>query len=91
MFYIFVGFQNASDNVFHGFGSFALYFWKSFGDIFEGVYANPAKRLLYFACFKHRILILQEVAIKIQLIVHSNYNLFRSAKCRSYALFFGGH
>ena len=41
VFIILWGFQNANENVLHGFGNLVIWRWKSFGNIFEGVCANP--------------------------------------------------
>ena len=32
---IYVGFQNANENVFHGFGDSIIYLWKLYGKILE--------------------------------------------------------
>ena len=39
-FYIFMGFQNANENEFHGFGSLAIWLRKSFGNLVKGFSTN---------------------------------------------------
>ena len=34
-FSIFMGFQNANENVFHGFGNLVIWLWKSIGNVLE--------------------------------------------------------
>ena len=36
-----MGFQNANENVLHGFGTLVIRLWTSFGNIFKGVCTNP--------------------------------------------------
>ena len=40
-----MGFQNATENMFHDFGDLVICLWKSFGKIFEVVCTNPVKHL----------------------------------------------
>ena len=35
-----MGFQNAYENAFHGFGNLVVWPWKGFGNIFRGVCTN---------------------------------------------------
>ena len=42
-----MGFQNANENVFYGFGILIVWLWKSFGNIFKGVRTYPVEGLNY--------------------------------------------
>ena len=39
-FSIFMAFQNAKKNVFHGFGKLVIWLWKSFGNILKGLFTH---------------------------------------------------
>ena len=36
-----IGFQNANENDFHGFGNLVIWLWKSFGNFSKGVCTDP--------------------------------------------------
>ena len=41
LFFYFVGLQNASKIVFHGFRNLVIWFWKNVGNFVKGVCGNP--------------------------------------------------